>query len=81
VVEDDATASCIVAARERCRSSLSPCFESPGFAEPERVDHTLSPESITTIGSELESVVLNRALQWHTERRVFRNGNKTVVLK
>jgi formyltetrahydrofolate deformylase len=33
------------------------------------------------IGGELESIVLNRALQWHAERRVLRNGNKTVVLK
>jgi len=47
----------------------------------ERVDHTLSPESITIIGGELESIVLNHALQWHAERRVFRNGRKTVVLK
>jgi formyltetrahydrofolate deformylase len=47
----------------------------------ERVDHALSPESITVIGGELESIVLNRALQWHAERRVFRNGNKTVVLR
>lgn len=47
----------------------------------ERVDHTLSPESITIIGGELESIVLNRAVQWHAERRVFRNGRKTVVLK
>lgn len=47
----------------------------------ERVDHTLSPESLTVIGGELESIVLNRALQWHAERRVIRNGNKTVVLK
>jgi formyltetrahydrofolate deformylase len=47
----------------------------------ERVDHSLSPEQLTVIGSELESVVLNRAIQWHAERRVLRNGNKTVVLK
>jgi formyltetrahydrofolate deformylase len=47
----------------------------------ERVDHTLSPESVTIIGGELESIVLNRALQWHADRRVFRNGRKTVVLK
>jgi formyltetrahydrofolate deformylase len=47
----------------------------------ERVDHTLSPEEMTVIGSELESVVLNRAIKWHAERRVFRNGNKTVVLR
>ena len=46
-----------------------------------RVDHTQSPEDLTAIGSELESVVLNRSLKWHAERRVFRNGNRTVVLK
>lgn len=49
--------------------------------EVERVDHTLSPEELTVIGSELESVVLNRAIKWHAERRVFRNGKKTVVLR
>ena len=47
----------------------------------ERVDHTLTAESLTVIGGELESIVLNRALQWHAERRVLRNGNRTVVLK
>ncbi len=46
-----------------------------------RVDHTQSPEDLTVIGSELETVVLNRALKWHAERRVFRNGSRTVVLK
>jgi formyltetrahydrofolate deformylase len=49
--------------------------------EVERVDHTLSPEDLTVIGSELESAVLNRAIKWHAERRIFRNGNKTVVLR
>jgi formyltetrahydrofolate deformylase len=49
--------------------------------EVERVDHTLSPEDLTVIGSELESVALNRAIKWHAERRVFRNGSKTVVLR
>lgn len=49
--------------------------------EVERVDHTLSPEDLAIIGSELESVVLNRAVKWHAERRVFRNGRKTVVLR
>ena len=49
--------------------------------EVERVDHTQSPEDLTVIGSELETVVLNRAIKWHSERRVFRNGNRTVVLK
>jgi formyltetrahydrofolate deformylase len=49
--------------------------------EVERVDHTLSPEDLTVIGSEMESVALNRAIKWHAERRVFRNGTKTVVLR
>jgi formyltetrahydrofolate deformylase len=47
----------------------------------QRVDHQLSPEDLTDIGRDLESVVLNRAIKWHAERRVFRNGNKTVVLR
>jgi formyltetrahydrofolate deformylase len=46
-----------------------------------RVDHTMSPDELVSIGSDLESVVLNRAVKWHAERRVFTNGNKTVVLK
>jgi formyltetrahydrofolate deformylase len=47
----------------------------------ERVDHTHSPEQLTTIGNEIESVVLNRAVQWHAESRVFEFGNRTVVLR
>lgn len=49
--------------------------------EVERVDHTQSPEDLTVIGSELETVVLNRAIKWHAEHRVFRSGSKTVILK
>lgn len=47
----------------------------------ERVDHTMSVEELTTVGNEIESVVLNRAVQWHAERRVFEFGNRTVVLR
>lgn len=46
-----------------------------------RVDHTMAPEELVSIGSDLESVVLNRAVKWHAERRVFVNARKTVVLK
>jgi formyltetrahydrofolate deformylase len=46
-----------------------------------RVDHTMSPEELVSIGADLESVVLNRAVKWHAERRVFTNGSKTVVLR
>ena len=46
-----------------------------------RVDHNMAPEDLVAIGADLESVVLNRAVKWHAERRVFTNGNKTVVLR
>jgi formyltetrahydrofolate deformylase len=49
--------------------------------EVERVDHRLSPEEFTDIGRDLESVVLARAVRWHAEWRVFRNGSKTVILR
>jgi formyltetrahydrofolate deformylase len=47
----------------------------------ERVDHTFSAHDLSVTGSELEAMVLNRAVKWHAEHRVFRNGNKTVILK
>ena len=46
-----------------------------------RVDHTMTPEDLASIGADLESVVLNRAVKWHAERRVFSNANRTVVLR
>lgn len=49
--------------------------------EVDRVDHSQSAADLTVVGSELETVVLNRAIKWHAEWRVFRNGRKTVVLK
>ena len=49
--------------------------------EVSRVDHTMTPEDFVDIGRDLESVVLTRAIKWHAERRVFRNGNRTVVLR
>ena len=45
----------------------------------ERVDHTLTPEAITAIGRDVECVVLARAVRWHVQHRVLRNGRKTVV--
>ena len=47
----------------------------------ERVDHTLTPEQLTTIGNEIEAVVLNRAVQWHAEGRIFEFGSRAVVLR
>jgi formyltetrahydrofolate deformylase len=47
----------------------------------ERVDHTMTVEQLTTLGNEIESVVLNRAIQWHAEHRVFEFDHRTVVLR
>lgn len=47
----------------------------------ERVDHTMDAEQLTTLGNEIETVVLNRAIQWHVEDRIFEFGNRTVVLR
>jgi formyltetrahydrofolate deformylase len=41
----------------------------------------MTPEDLVAIGADLESVVLNRAVKWHAERRVIANGGKTVVLR
>ena len=46
----------------------------------ERVDHTADAQELAHIGHDLESIVLNRAVRWHAEHRVFVNGNKTVIL-
>jgi formyltetrahydrofolate deformylase len=46
-----------------------------------RVDHTHSAEDYVRIGSDIESVVLARAVRYHVESRVLLNGIKTVVFK
>jgi formyltetrahydrofolate deformylase len=48
--------------------------------ETTRVHHGHSPEQLVAMGRDVEAVVLTRAVQLHAERRVFLNGNKTVVL-
>ncbi len=46
-----------------------------------RVDHAMDVAAVTAIGRDVESVVLARAVQWHAERRVLLDGNKTVVFR
>ena len=46
----------------------------------ERVDHAMDARRLAEIGRDVESVVLNRAVRWHAEHRVFVRGNRTVVL-
>lgn len=47
----------------------------------ERVDHAMGPADLTRIGSDIESVVLSRAVRWHVEHRILLNGRRTVVFR
>ena len=44
-----------------------------------RVTHAQSPDDYVTLGRDVESSVLARAVHAHIHHRVFLNGNKTVV--
>ena len=44
-----------------------------------RVTHAQSPEDYVSLGRDVESQVLARAIHAHIHRRVFLNGDKTVV--
>ena len=46
-----------------------------------RVDHGCDVQQLSTIGSDIESAVLARAVAWHARHRVLLNGHKTVVFK
>ncbi len=46
-----------------------------------RVDHSMSADDLTSLGRDVECVVLSRAVRWHVERRVLMNGHKTVVFR
>ncbi len=44
-----------------------------------RVDHRHNVDDLRRLGADVERVVLSRAVLWHCEDRVVRNGNQTVV--
>lgn len=44
-----------------------------------RVGHGLTDDALVRIGKDVENVVLARAVHWHAEHRVLRNGNRTIV--
>ncbi len=49
--------------------------------EVQRVSHEHTPDDLTAIGRDVESIVLARAVKFHTEHRVLLNGNRTVVFR
>jgi formyltetrahydrofolate deformylase len=46
-----------------------------------RVDHSFTAEQLVSVGRDVESQVLSRAVRWHSETRVMLNGSKTVVFR
>lgn len=47
----------------------------------ERVDHAMTIEDLTQVGSDVESLVLSRAVRSHVEHRILLNGKRTVVFR
>ena len=47
----------------------------------ERVDHSHSPDRLLAVGRDVECITLARAVKAFIERRVFINGDRTVVLQ
>ena len=45
----------------------------------QHVDHRLSAQRLTQVGSDIESLVLSRAVKSFVEHRILLNGNRTVV--
>jgi len=46
-----------------------------------RVDHSMKPRELERLGQDVESTVLNRAVRWHAQHRVFESGHRTIVLQ
>jgi formyltetrahydrofolate deformylase len=44
-----------------------------------RVDHHHTTGDLTRLGADVERAVLSRAVRWHCEDRILRNGNTTVI--
>jgi formyltetrahydrofolate deformylase len=46
-----------------------------------RVDHSTDPGQLIAAGRDVECQALARAVKWHTEQRILRNGHRTVVFR
>lgn len=47
----------------------------------ERVDHSFGPSELAKVGSDVETLVLSRAVRSHIEHRILLNGHRTVVFR
>ncbi len=46
-----------------------------------RIDHSMSAADAAAVGRDTECLALARAVRWHTQRRVFVDGRRTVVFR
>lgn len=46
-----------------------------------RVDHSMSLDEYVAAGRDVECLVLARTVTWHVERRILRNGHRTVIFR
>ena len=46
-----------------------------------RVDHSLSPDDLTAVAGDVESVAVARAVRWHVQHRVLADGHNTLLFK
>ena len=46
-----------------------------------RVDHSLGPNELIDAGQDVEATVLRRAVQWYAQRRILRDGARTIVFR
>ena len=46
-----------------------------------RVDHSYTQDQLAGAGRDVEAQVLSRAVRWHSESRIRRNGHRTVVFR
>ena len=44
-----------------------------------RVNHSMTPEILTEMGKDIESMVLSKSIKLHCEKRIFINDKKTVI--
>ena len=47
----------------------------------ERVNHSMSAHQLTQVGSDVESLVLSRAVAAHVQHRILLNGQRTIVFR
>ena len=46
-----------------------------------RANHARTADELVTMGQEVECSVLARAVTWHTDHRIFLNGDRTIVFE